>query len=178
MRAKQLEGYDIGSIPPATPRVGDRWMETASNGVPLYAWDWVWDSARWVSPEQLWNLSCFGLELLRADFLDVGFRTIQLLDFRSNLFHSIAQTSSNHWRIEIYHRNRGPNSTLPLSTLTTTNVGSTAFTLRSEELSGVLRFPQAQTNLSDATLLEVRIIPVGSPGSLVGTVRLRYQFAR
>ena len=173
---KQLQGYTVGAIAPSNPRAGDVWHELSTAGVSVYGWDWVWSAGRWSSPEQFWDTSYDSNTGIRINYLDIDPRVVRLLEFRSRLIHFVAQNTSNHWKIDLNFTNNG-NVKTQLSQLLTAGSGSSIFTPQSAQLSTLVDFRTTGEN-SSSGLFETFFSPVGSPGAVWGTVRLKYQFVR
>lgn len=168
---KQLLDYEVGSIAPANPRVGDRWHETTNQGISRYGWDWTWSGTRWVSPEQLWRPSFSDISSLTVNLLDFENRSILILSFSIQTVTTASQTSANHWFIRLWQTARAGTRTL-IWELNAVGNTPNQFVSKSVDLATL---PD-----SNSSCLEVAANFAGSaaPGVLRAAATMRYQFVR
>ncbi|MEP0959843.1 hypothetical protein NC995_25600 [Leptolyngbya sp. FACHB-1515] len=149
--------------------MGDRWLETTVNSTPRYAWTWMWSGLHWLSPEQHWNVSAFNQSADRIEYLDIGNRQIQALEFRSRTIHSVSQNDINHFRF-VLSATTANNSKTQISEILTVGIESNLIADKNNNLSSV-------HNLEGA-LLEIACFAENSSGVFSGSVNFRYQFFR
>ncbi|MBD2090212.1 hypothetical protein H6F67_10145 [Microcoleus sp. FACHB-1515] len=168
---KQLRGIAIGATEP--PKVnGALWLETDANGVPLQSWAWVWDGARWLSPEQQWVASFFSQSTEIAFYAGLT-RKVRIKLQQADALVSVAQSSTNNWRFTLFRRDRVGNRT-QITTSTTTIQSSPGWHLGRQFAVETIDIPFT----SAFQRLEVLVSPTGSPGTITGSYTVIYQFER
>lgn len=168
---KQIEDYMASSTPPSNPQKGDLWQELDANGVSRYGWFWSYTGSEWRSPEQFWNISFAGITASTTFYLDtgdIGTRYIRLVERSIRTYSSVAQNSTNNWSCNLFQvqANNGQGALTPQQN--TIGNAASVFVYKSVALNAMLQQPLLQLNVS----------PNGMPGSLFGTARFKYYFAR
>ncbi|MBD2090381.1 hypothetical protein H6F67_10995 [Microcoleus sp. FACHB-1515] len=166
---KQLQGYTIGSVAPANPRTGDRWLEISVTGAVLYGWDWVWSGSRWISPEQWWRVSFSDIAALTVHSFDASNLRLLLLDFRTNAYTTATQTSANYWFFRFWETTAQQTRSL-LCEVDAIGNAPNQFVSEIVSLASLTTQPVLE--------LSANFVGTSNPGILRGAASVRYQFVR
>lgn len=170
---KQIQGLTISSSAPATPQIGDRWLELGAGGAPLHDWEWTWYGSEWRSPLKDWTVS-FVITTAQNYYLLVNPSYGYLLrswDVEARF--QAVQTTSLYWEFVI-RRHQNGSSPVVASPLNTIGGDATNWLeLSSGAVDISLPLPTGTTKT-----LGLQVNRVGTSNQLGGAFTLNYQLVR
>lgn len=172
-----FRSLSIGASPPASPQVGDRWVEiNVSTGASLYGWWWEWSGVYWLSPDMRRSYPVFNAS--PGSLSSLYFHAEQTLDtfiksVEYNVLVSTTNNGSNFWAFQLARAN---------ASNANTNIGSSVNTSAATAGNWSTQRITLNTHI-DVSAVGMRQLLVilgntGSPGALFGTAEIVFNYAR